>query len=50
MSLTRRRLFTGLTESPRRGEWISERGREAVMAGHAEAQAAPGTRRDSHRQ
>jgi histidinol-phosphate aminotransferase len=45
MSLTRRRLFTGLVETPRQGEWISARGREAAMAGHAEAQmAAPGAR------
>ena len=45
MSLTRRRLFTGMIETPRNSEWISARGREAAMAGHAEAQmAAPGTR------
>ncbi len=45
MSLTRRRLFTGMIEAPRNSEWISARGREAAMAGHAEAQmAAPGTR------
>ncbi|MGD9905974.1 MAG: histidinol-phosphate transaminase [Vicinamibacterales bacterium] len=45
MSLTRRRLFTGMVETPRQGEWISARGREAAMAGHAEAQmAAPGAR------
>jgi histidinol-phosphate aminotransferase len=45
MSLTRRRLFTGIVEAPRNGEWISARGREAVMAGDTEAQmAAPGAR------
>lgn len=45
MSLTRRRLFTGMVESPRHGEWISARGREAAMAGDSEAQmAAPGAR------
>ena len=38
MSLTRRRLFTGMIETPRQGEWISARGREAAMAGHADAQ------------
>ena len=38
MSLTRRRLFTGMIETPRHGEWISARGREAAMAGHADAQ------------
>jgi histidinol-phosphate aminotransferase len=38
MSLTRRRLFTGMTETPRQGEWISARGREAAMAGHVDAQ------------
>jgi histidinol-phosphate aminotransferase len=37
MSLTRRRLFTGLFETPR-NEWISARGREAFMAGHVDAQ------------
>ena len=38
MSLTRRRLFTGMFETPRGNEWISARGREAMMAGHADAQ------------
>ena len=38
MSLTRRRLFTGMIETPHQGEWISARGREAAMAGHVDAQ------------
>ena len=45
MSLTRRRLFTGMVEAPRNSEWISARGREAAMAGDTEVQmAAPVTR------
>jgi histidinol-phosphate aminotransferase len=39
MSLTRRRLFTGLAVAPRNGAWISDRGREATMAGHIDVQA-----------
>ncbi len=40
MSLTRRRLFTGMFEpAPASHDWISARGREAMMAGHTEAQA-----------
>jgi histidinol-phosphate aminotransferase len=43
MSLTRRRLFTGMLDGSSQGEWISARGREAAMAGHVEAQTgAPG--------
>jgi histidinol-phosphate aminotransferase len=44
MSLSRRRLFTGILETPGQGQWISARGREAAMAGHAEAQATPAAR------
>ena len=45
MSLTRRRLFTGMFETPQGNEWISARGREAIMAGHADAQmGAPGSK------
>lgn len=40
MSLTRRRLFSGLVPARENGEWISARGREAIMAGHTDAQAA----------
>jgi histidinol-phosphate aminotransferase len=40
MSLTRRRLFTGIVDTPVQGQWISARGREAAMAGHTEAQAS----------
>lgn len=44
MSLTRRRLFTGMFE-PTQHEWISARGREAAVAGHVEAQmGAPGAK------
>ena len=46
MSLTRRRLFTGMFEAAPSGhDWISARGREAMMAGHAEGQTgAPGAK------
>jgi len=45
MSLTRRRLFTGMFEAaPASHEWVSARGREAMMAGHAEAQAGAGAK------
>ena len=45
MSLTRRRLFSGMFEAPQANEWVSARGREAMMAGHAEAQtSAPGSK------
>lgn len=46
MSLTRRRLFTGMFEAaPASHDWVSARGREARMAGHAEDQAgAPGAK------
>jgi len=44
MSLTRRRLFAGMFE-PTQHEWLSARGREAMVAGHADAQvAAPGAK------
>ena len=39
MSLTRRRLFTGIFE-PSEGAWIAARGREARMAGHDDGQMA----------
>jgi len=39
MSLTRRRLFSGFLETPQRHDWIAARGREAMRAGHADAQA-----------
>ncbi len=43
MSLTRRRLFTGMFEAPSGSEWIAARGREAFTAGHTDGQmAAPG--------
>ena len=39
MSLTRRRLFRGMLGTPPQDHaWISARGREAMMAGHVEAQ------------
>lgn len=45
MSLTRRRLFTGMFEAaPASHDWVSARGREAMMAGHAEAQAGAGAK------
>ena len=46
MSLTRRRLFAGMFETPlgHRHEWVSARGREAMRAGHTETQTgAPGS-------
>ncbi len=45
MSLTRRRLFTGMFEAaPASHDWVSARGREAMVAGHAEAQAGAGAK------
>ncbi len=38
MSLTRRRLFTGRFQPPPGHAWISARGREAQLAGHADTQ------------